>query len=93
MSFETFALTFTPIQGDAIRLYGAPGGASAFISVAELEVFAATDPGNPPPDPPSGVTAPLVTYNHNGSTAAATGGVFYTGTAYPRRLPGGVLLG
>ena len=88
VSFETFALTFTPIQGDAIRLYGAPGGASAFISVAELEVFAATDPGDPPPVPPSGVTAPLVTYNHNGSTAAATGGVFYTGTAYPAAYQG-----
>jgi glucose/arabinose dehydrogenase len=39
-SFETFNLTFTPISGDAIRIYGAPGGSADFISVAELEVFA-----------------------------------------------------
>ena len=29
-----------------------------------------------------------MTYNHNGSTAAATGGVFYTGTAYPAAYQG-----
>ncbi len=39
VSYETYTLTFTPIQGDAIRLYGTPGGSAAFISVGELEVF------------------------------------------------------
>ena len=38
-NFETYTLQFTPISGDAIRLYGAPGGGAAFISVAELRVF------------------------------------------------------
>jgi glucose/arabinose dehydrogenase len=39
VSFETYTFTFDPTQGDAIRLYGAPGGTWAFISVGELEVF------------------------------------------------------
>jgi len=38
-NYETYTLQFTPISGDAIRIYGAPGGAAAFISVAELLVF------------------------------------------------------
>jgi hypothetical protein len=45
VSYETYTLTFNPIQGDAIRLYGAPGGSAAFISVGELEVFALVAPG------------------------------------------------
>lgn len=32
---------------------------------------------------PDAVRAPLIAYGHNGSSAAATGGVFYTGTSYP----------
>jgi len=38
-NFETYTLQFTPITGDAIRIFGAPGGSAAFISVAELQVF------------------------------------------------------
>lgn len=38
-SYETYALQFVAISGDAIRIYGAPGGSSAFISVAELQVY------------------------------------------------------
>ena len=38
-SFETYTLQFTPISGDAIRIFGVPGGSAAFISVAELRVF------------------------------------------------------
>ncbi|MBG6078069.1 hypothetical protein IWX85_003923, partial [Polaromonas sp. CG_9.11] len=30
---------FAPISGEAIRIYGAPGGSNAFISVAELQVY------------------------------------------------------
>ena len=45
VSFETFTLDFAPIQGDGIRLYGAPGGAAAFISVGELEAFWTDDGG------------------------------------------------
>jgi hypothetical protein len=43
VSYETFVLEFAPITGDAIRLYGAPGGVNDFISVGELQVFAARD--------------------------------------------------
>ena len=39
ISFESFTMTFTPIQGDGIRIYGAPGGSAAFVSVGELEVY------------------------------------------------------
>ncbi|WP_156955345.1 IPT/TIG domain-containing protein [Polaromonas glacialis] len=51
INFETYTLQFAPISGDAIRLYGVPGGGSAFISVAELQVFGggATTPANPVP--------------------------------------------
>jgi uncharacterized repeat protein (TIGR03806 family) len=40
VSGETFDMTFAPISGDAIRIYGDPGGSANFISVAELRVFA-----------------------------------------------------
>jgi PKD repeat protein len=95
VSFETFSLAFTAIQGDAIRIYGAPGGSAPFISVGELDVFAASDSGDPPPPPPpSGtVTAPLVYYSHNGSTAAMTAGTFYTGSSYPGPYQGAFFYG
>ncbi|MFN8543740.1 MAG: fibronectin type III domain-containing protein [Candidatus Binatia bacterium] len=38
IGFQTFTLTFPAVSGDAIRLYGKPGGTDDFISVAELEV-------------------------------------------------------
>lgn len=41
VSYETYTLAFSAITGDAIRIYGAPGGSADFISVAELQVFAA----------------------------------------------------
>jgi PKD repeat protein len=40
VNFESFTMTFSQIQGDAIRIYGVPGGSAAFVSVGELEVFA-----------------------------------------------------
>ena len=39
LNYESYNLQFAPISGDAIRLYGAPGGSSAFISAAELLVY------------------------------------------------------
>jgi len=39
INYETYTLTFNSISGDAIRIFGAPGGAATFISVGELEVF------------------------------------------------------
>jgi hypothetical protein len=37
---ETFTLTFEPTLGDAIRMYGNPGGSGNFISVGEFRVIA-----------------------------------------------------
>jgi hypothetical protein len=51
-SFQTFQLDFTPITGDAIRVFGAPGGLAGFASVAELQVFGVPAPG---PSPDGGV--------------------------------------
>ncbi|MDB5870386.1 MAG: Kelch domain protein [Polaromonas sp.] len=41
VNYETYTLQFASISGDAIRLFGAPGGSAAFISVAELQVHGA----------------------------------------------------
>src|SRR5206468_12034469 len=51
-SYETFTLDFEPLGGDGIRLHGRPGGTASFMSVAELDVWAA-----PPLDGPN--QAPL----------------------------------
>lgn len=48
--FETFDLVFTPALVDGVRIRGVPGGASHFVSVGELRVFAAP-PGPYPPTP------------------------------------------
>jgi hypothetical protein len=39
IGFETYALSFAPTVGDAIRIDGAPGGTAYFISVGELLVY------------------------------------------------------
>jgi len=39
LSYEIYDITFTPTTGDAIRLYGDPGGSANFISIGELEVY------------------------------------------------------
>ena len=44
INYETYTLQFAPISGDAIRIYGTPGGSAAFISVAELLVFGSPAP-------------------------------------------------
>jgi hypothetical protein len=43
-SFQTYRMSFNPTVGDAIRLYGTPGGSDRFISVGEIWVFAAPVP-------------------------------------------------
>jgi len=48
ISFETYTLKFSPISGDAIRLDGAPGGSSYFVSVGELLVYGPAT-STPPP--------------------------------------------
>lgn len=42
-SYNTYTLNFPAIAGDAIRLYGVPGGLREFISVGELEVYGYPD--------------------------------------------------
>jgi hypothetical protein len=44
--FARFRLDFAPAAGTGIRLHGVPGGSAAFISVAELRVFAIASPGD-----------------------------------------------
>jgi uncharacterized repeat protein (TIGR03806 family) len=39
VSYNTYVMDFAPVFGDAIRIYGSPGGTKYFISVGELEVF------------------------------------------------------
>lgn len=40
VGFQTYALDFDPVAGDAVRLRGTPGGSGKFISVAELRARA-----------------------------------------------------
>lgn len=49
VSFESYALHFDPVYGDALRLRGNPGGSDGFISVGEFraQVIRPIDP-NPP---------------------------------------------
>ena len=56
-SYDTYTLGFDPIQGDGIRIHGAPGGSAAFVSVGELDVYvaaAATAASSPPGGGPRG---------------------------------------
>jgi hypothetical protein len=59
VSFETYEITFAPITGDAIRIWGRPGGKDDFISVGELRIFAAGT--TPPPLPTATVVAATAT--------------------------------
>ncbi|MCK4342036.1 MAG: hypothetical protein KAY37_09975 [Phycisphaerae bacterium] len=44
VNFETFLLTFDPLAGDAIRIYGDPGGEANFIGFGEYRVLAMLHP-------------------------------------------------
>lgn len=46
-SYETYTLRFDAVRGDAIRIWGRPGGKDEFVSVAELRVFGETLPPDP----------------------------------------------
>ena len=56
INFETYKFTFPAITGTGIRIDGAPGGSSAFISVGELRVYGTSSGSSPPVD--AGTTAP-----------------------------------
>ena len=62
VSYETYTLTFTAIQGEGIRLYGTPGGSAAFISVGELGVFALSLPPPAYPKIDSGMNAETIQF-------------------------------
>jgi len=70
-TFETYTLQFDAINGDAIRLYGAPGGSAAFISVGELQVYGE---GTPVPSNP----APALSSLSPASAAAGSAGFTLT---------------
>ena len=57
ISYESYTLTFPPVTGDAIRIEGAPGGTASFISVGELQVFAAAGSGSGAPAPVPALTS------------------------------------
>jgi glucose/arabinose dehydrogenase len=44
VGYETYQIAFEPVEADAIRLSGRPGGSAQFFSVAELRVFAVQAP-------------------------------------------------
>jgi hypothetical protein len=54
VSFETFTFTFPAVYGDAIRVDGAPGGASMFTSTGEIRVFSGVLGQNYPPSASAG---------------------------------------
>ena len=92
VSYETFTFTFAPIQGDAIRLSGTPGGDAAFISVGELEVFALIEAAEIPETPVT-LPPPLLEYSRAGDSVAVTAGTFYTGSVYPAQYQGAYFFG
>jgi glucose/arabinose dehydrogenase len=46
VGYDTYQIAFQPVEADAIRLNGRPGGSAQFFSVAELRVFASHPPAS-----------------------------------------------
>ncbi|MBL0920895.1 MAG: PQQ-dependent sugar dehydrogenase, partial [Phycisphaerales bacterium] len=46
VNYETYNISFTPVNGNGLRIYGLPGGSNNFISVGELRVLAISAPPN-----------------------------------------------
>ena len=89
VSYETYTLTFDPIQADAIRIHGDPGGSADFVSVGELRGVRAPDARRILRCRPG---IPIHEYIHWGS-AAVTAGTFYTGSVYPVEYQGAFFFG
>jgi hypothetical protein len=88
VNFETFDLVFTPIVGDGIRIDGAPGGSSDFISIAELEVFGSGAGGPPVVSTPSAAPSRTATPTKTPApTATATPSRTATATRTATRTP------
>ena len=58
LTYQSYALHFDPVAGDAIRLRGTPGGVAGFISAGELRVRRVADA--PPPSPYADLTGEAV---------------------------------
>ena len=86
---RAITLDFAPIQGDGIRIYGAPGGVAAFVSVGELEVYSGP---SPPGSATTGNTAAVSSTPMAGG-AAVIGGAFYTASLYPQAYQGAYFYG
>ncbi len=79
-SYETYEIDFAPATGDAIRIWGRPGGKDAFISVGELRVYEQRPSTLPPvDDAPPVATATAV--------PAGTATPIPTTTALPTVVP------
>ncbi|CDS52857.1 hypothetical protein [Polaromonas sp. CG9_12] len=91
VTYETYTLQFAPISGEAIRIYGAPGGSNAFISVAELQVYGEGTPSQSNPVPvlsslsPTSAAAGSAGFalTVNGSNFVAGSKVYWNGTERP----------
>jgi glucose/arabinose dehydrogenase len=81
ISYQTFTLDFEPLAGDAIRIYGRPGGTAAFVSVAELDVWAAPVAGGPN-QPPVASAGPDLD-GDGGTTVTLDGGGSFDGNGDP----------
>ena len=57
-SYEIYTLTFAPQSGDAIRIWGRPGGRDDFISVGELKVYGVSGSIPTATEPPPATATP-----------------------------------
>jgi hypothetical protein len=80
VSFETYRITFDPIVGDGVRLYGVPGGSGRFVSIAELHAFAADAPRAYADMDQVVEAGSEVTLEGRGSTAPGGGALSYAWT-------------
>lgn len=86
ISYETYTLRFAAIRGDAIRIWGRPGGKDDFVSVGELRVYAGID--EVPAATPTATATPVRTATPVATVTAAPT-VVPTATAHvdPTAMP------
>jgi hypothetical protein len=89
VSFQTYTLQFNPIQGDGIRIYGAPGGSAAFVSVGELDVYAAASSGGGGTSPKPDLTVASLTVSPASPSPGGTLNVTFTVSNAGTALAGG----
>lgn len=79
ISYETYTLRFDATRGDAIRIWGRPGGKDDFVSVGELRVYAGVE--DVPAATPTPTATPVRTVTPV-ATATAIPTVIPTSTAH-----------